>query len=69
MYPELRGVFTPNVFIEGESTNLHVRVDYTNISLLTLVSTELASKKTGDKPQFHQKLHIPEKSITGHCPE
>lgn len=66
----------PSALTEGETTNLRVRMDYTNISLCRPVrySTEPVPQPTADnRPRvisldFAENRPISEKSITGHCP-
>lgn len=66
----------PSALTEGETTNLRVRMDYTNISLCRPVrySTEPVPQLTADNRLHVISLHftenqpISEKSITGHCP-
>lgn len=50
--------FLPSALTEGESTNLPVRVDYTNISLYGLVgySTETGFQTTADKQTACDKI-------------
>lgn len=70
------GFFLPSALTEGETTNLRVRMDSTNISLCRPVrySTEPAPQPTADnRPRvisldFTENRPISEKSITGHCP-
>lgn len=58
MYSVLRGGFLPSALTGGESTNLPVRVDYTNISLYGLVgySTETGFQTTADKQTVCDKI-------------
>lgn len=66
----------PSALTEGETTNLRVRMDYTNISLCRPVrySTEPVPQLTADNRLHVISLYstenqpISEKSITGHCP-
>lgn len=59
------GVFSPSSLAEGASTNLRVRMDYTNISLYRLVrySTAAVSQKTADNRLHVSSLNFTKKNL------